>query len=208
MTETHPSQPALASRRSLDEHERRLQILDVADSHFRKFGFEKTTMADLAKKIGFSTTYIYKFFVSKQAIGEAICRNTFGKIAEELALIAREKKPAATRLRLVYQTTARRGAEICFKDHKLHDLAVTACVGNWRSIPEHQAMLLDIIRGLIAEGRELGEFERKTPIEETSLAILRTLELFSYPVFLERHIDDPEGRATLIADLVLRSLAP
>jgi hypothetical protein len=43
---------------------------------------------------------------------------------------------------------------------------------------------------------------------ETSLAVRQTLELFSQPLFLERSIDDPEGRAACVADLVLRSLAP
>jgi AcrR family transcriptional regulator len=32
-------------------------------------GYGKTTVADLAKAIGFSKAYIYKFFDSKQAIG-------------------------------------------------------------------------------------------------------------------------------------------
>jgi AcrR family transcriptional regulator len=43
--------------------------------HFGHYGYEKTTVAELAKSIGFSKSYIYKFFDSKQAIGEVICAN-------------------------------------------------------------------------------------------------------------------------------------
>ncbi len=208
VTDTMTPDSGAHGQRGPLEHERRDQILDAANAHFRNYGYAKTTVADLAKAIGLSTAYIYKFFESKQAIGEAICRSTLGRVAAELREIASGPQPAATRLRLIYRTVARRGAELCFNDRKLHDLAVTACTEKWEPIRNHQAALLEVIRGLVVAGRESGEFERKTPIAETSVAILQTLELFSQPLFLEQNIDDPEGRAESVANLVLRSLAP
>ena len=44
-------------------------------AHFSRYGYEKTTVTDLAKAIGFSKAYIYKFFDSKQAV------NCFSRIA-------------------------------------------------------------------------------------------------------------------------------
>ena len=58
------------------DHTVREQIVEAAGEHFRHYGYEKTTVSDLAKAIGFSKAYIYKFFDSKQAIGEAICART------------------------------------------------------------------------------------------------------------------------------------
>ncbi|HEY7799341.1 MAG TPA: TetR/AcrR family transcriptional regulator, partial [Hyphomonadaceae bacterium] len=58
------------------DHAVRDQIIEAAHEHFSRFGYEKTTVSDLAKSIGFSKAYIYKFFDSKQAIGEAICAKT------------------------------------------------------------------------------------------------------------------------------------
>src|SRR5204862_385421 len=58
------------------DHNVREQILEAAEEHFSRYGYEKTTVSDLAKAIGFSKAYIYKFFDSKQAIGEAICSKT------------------------------------------------------------------------------------------------------------------------------------
>ena len=52
----------------------------AAGEHFRRYGYEKTTVSDLAKAIGFSKAYIYKFFDSKEAIGEAICAKTLSTI--------------------------------------------------------------------------------------------------------------------------------
>ena len=63
--------PATPSRGPAD-HAVRDQIVDAAGEHFSRYGYAKTTVSDLAKSIGFSKAYIYKFFDSKQAIGEAI----------------------------------------------------------------------------------------------------------------------------------------
>jgi AcrR family transcriptional regulator len=209
---TDPATNALRSGRTTQrgpaEHERRAQILDAANMYFRNYGYTKTTVADLAKAIGLSTAYIYKFFESKQAIGEAVCAQTLATVAAELRKIAAGKRPAASRLRLIFRTVARRGAELHFSNRKIHDLAVTACTAKWQPVRDHQAALLEIIRSLLAEGRNSGEFERKTPIAQTSQAIMQTLELFSLPLLLEQNIDDPVGKADSVANLVLRSLAP
>lgn len=208
VTEAMQPYPSPTGQRGPVEHERRDQILNAADSYFRTYGYAKTTVADLAKEVGLSTAYIYKFFESKQAIGEAITRKVLGGLVAELREVARQPKPAAKRLRLIFQTVARRGAELCFTDRKIHELAVTACGEKWQSVREYEAALLDIIHGLVLEGREAAEFERKTPITETSQAIYQTLELFASPVLLERNLDDPEGKSEAVANLVLRSLAP
>ena len=49
------------SRGPLD-HSVREQIVEAAFEHFGHYGYEKTTVAELAKSIGFSKSYIYKFF--------------------------------------------------------------------------------------------------------------------------------------------------
>src|SRR5437667_12367004 len=49
------------------DHNVREQILEAATEHFSRYGYEKTTVSDLAKAIGFSKAHIYKFFESKQA---------------------------------------------------------------------------------------------------------------------------------------------
>jgi AcrR family transcriptional regulator len=200
------SQPA--GQRGPAAHERRTQILEAANAHFRTYGYEKTTVADLAKAIGVSGAYIYKFFDSKQSIGEAICAQSLGRIVDQLRLIVESPKPAAARLRLIYTTVARRGADLCFLDRRLHDLAVIACGEKWPVVAEYQTRLAKIVRGVISQGRRNGEFERKTSIAETSAAVMLTLDLFSFPTMLMHNIDDPEGKAMSVVNLVLRSLAP
>ena len=188
------------------EHERREQIVKAANEHFRLYGYNKTTVADLANAIGLSTAYIYKFFESKQAIGEAVCAASLGEIASDLRKIARQPKSAAERLRSMYQCLTRRSAELYFNERKLHEIVITACSEKWRPVKEREETMLELIRELVTEGREKGEFERKTPLEETCRAILQTMEPFWHPRLLEEHLDDLDERAAAMANLVLRSL--
>jgi AcrR family transcriptional regulator len=201
------SQSQSSGQRGPAEHERREQILTAAKEHFRLYGYKKTTVADLAKAIGLSTAYIYKFFESKQAIGEAVCGLCLGSIQGDLRSIADERKPAADRLRRLYKCLAKQGVELFFNDRKLHDIVLAALEEKWRAAMCHEANLLDIIRRVVSEGREAGEFERKTPFDETCRAILQTMLPFWHPLLLEQYLDDLDDRTTVVANLVLRGLS-
>src|SRR5688572_32352378 len=78
------------------EHDVREQILAAAEEHFSQYGYGKTTVSDLAKAIGFSKAYIYKFFDSKQAIGEAICSQCLAEIVAAVEQAISEEGLSAT----------------------------------------------------------------------------------------------------------------
>src|SRR6266511_4411339 len=91
MTEITSSAP---QTRGPADHTVREQIVEAAGEHFSRYGYAKTTVSDLAKSIGFSKAYIYKFFDSKEAIGEAICAKTLsGIVATVEAAVAGASTP-------------------------------------------------------------------------------------------------------------------
>lgn len=190
------------------EHERREQIITAAGEHFRHYGYTKTTVADLAKAIGLSTAYIYKFFDSKKAIGEAACNICVGEIAAAARIIADEPKPASDRLRRLFLELTKRGAQLFFNDRKMHDIVATAMTEQWQASQSHDSALLEIVRRIVQDGREAGEFERKTPMDETCRAIMLAMEPVRNPILLEQRFDTLEEDAALLASLVLRSLSP
>lgn len=207
------AEPAASSagpgQRGPAEHERRQQIIKAADAHFRTYGYQKTSVQDLAKTIGVSSAYVYRFFESKQAIGEAVCAMVLGQIDGELHRIAAEVQPATHRLRQVYRCLIRRGLELLFNERKLHDIVVAAVENNWCTVSGHQAALYDAVHKIVADGRESGEFERKTPLDEVCRAIVDTLLPFAHPILLEqRNRETLEQSVIEVSNLVLRSLAP
>ena len=52
----------------------RVRIMDAAEALFRRLGFGKTAVADIAAELRMSPANVYRFFSSKNAIVEAICQ--------------------------------------------------------------------------------------------------------------------------------------
>ena len=60
------------------ETDTRERILVVADRLFRQLGYQKTTVADIAKKLRMSPANVYRFFDSKKSIHEGVARTLMG----------------------------------------------------------------------------------------------------------------------------------
>ena len=83
------------------------RIMDVADRLFRQLGFAKTTVADIAAELDMSPANVYRFFASKNAIVEAICRRCLAELDERAWEIARSRGSAPARLeRLILEILA------------------------------------------------------------------------------------------------------
>jgi AcrR family transcriptional regulator len=197
-----------AGQRGPVDHNIRDQIVEAADEHFSHYGYGKTTVADLAKQIGFSKAYIYKFFDSKQAIGEAICSRCLGGIMEAVEEAVAGGKSATDKMRRLFNTISGQSVELFFSDRKLYDIAIYSCAERWPSSEAYVARVEQRVAEIIREGREAGEFERKTPIDEAARAIMMAFQPFMNPMMLQYNLDAvPEG-ANEVVSLILRSLAP
>lgn len=203
-----PETPVGLPQRGPALHERREQIIRAALDHFRHYGYSKTSVADLAKAIGVSSAYVYKFFESKQAIGEAVCTHSLGQIDDALRDIAVSEQSAANRLQKLFTSLLSKSLALFFEERKLHDIAAVAAANHWSSAENHRAALYGILKHIIVEGRECGEFESETPIDEVCMAIASVMTPFSHPLMLEEKTPQQlEERVQVITHLVLRSLA-
>lgn len=205
------NQPSVSSpsARGPADHDIRDQIVAAANEHFSQYGYGKTTVSDLAKAIGFSKAYIYKFFESKQAIGEAICTNCLTEIvaAVEQAINVDGISPTE-RFRRLVKTLIATGVGLFFNDRKLYDIAAFSASERWPSSQVYDARIKSFVLQIVREGRELGEFERKTPLDETVESIHLALRPFMNPLLLQYNLDFVEEAPSLISNLVLRSLMP
>src|SRR5207245_6687261 len=107
------------------DHNVRDQILEAAGEHFSRYGYDKTTVSDLAKAIGFSKAYIYKFFDSKQAIGEAICSKTVNQILVEVEQAVAGASTPTEKFRRMFKTLTVASVALLFNDRKLYDIAAS-----------------------------------------------------------------------------------
>lgn len=208
VTDNATSNDAGVGQRGPVDHERRVQIIKAAFEHMSAHGYKRTSVAELARGIGVSPAYIYKFFDSKRAIGEAICAMSLEEIDTSLWAIARSKRSAEARLSAVYKQIVEQMKALYFNDHQLLDIVTVSIEENWAAIDHHVDELRAIIRTIVIDGREAGEFERKTPLDETCQAISQTIAPFMHPALIEAEIDKVDDNAGAVCRLVLRSLAP
>jgi AcrR family transcriptional regulator len=165
-------------------------------------------VSDLARAIGFSKAYIYKFFDSKQAIGEVICRNRLAMIMEIVTAAIADAPTASEKFRRLFRALAEAGSDLFFHDRKLYDIAAVATRDQWASTRAYEEQLKQLIQEVLLEGRKSGEFERKTPLDETAQAIFLVMKPYISPVQLQYNLEDAPTAAVLLSSLILRSLAP
>jgi len=202
-TSTYP-----VSARGPVDHEVRDQIVVAATQHFSRYGYEKTTVSDLAKAIGFSKAYIYKFFESKQAIGEMICANCVGQIEAEVRAAIDQADQPPEKLRRMFKAIVESSLRLFSQDRKLYEIATSAATERWQVALAYEEHIQKLLRDILEEGRQSGDFERKTPLDETMMAIYLVMHPYLNPLLLQHSFDYAEAAPALLSSLVLRSLSP
>ena len=208
MNEIKPVSSPSPHTRGPVEHEVREQIVAAAGEHFSHYGYAKTTVSDLAKAIGFSKAYIYKFFDSKQAIGEAICSQTLAALVAAVEDAVAGAPTPAEKFRRMFKTLVTTAVGLFFNDRKLYDIAAYSAAEQWPSARAYAQRIREILRDVVLEGRETGEFERKTPLDETVHAIFLVMQPYVNPLLLQHNLELVEDAPAQLSNLVLRSLAP
>ena len=82
----------------------REKILVTAERLFREIGYQKTTVADIAKALQMSPANVYRFFDSKKSINTGVARRLMGEVEQAAQTIAASKGSAAERLRELLTT--------------------------------------------------------------------------------------------------------
>jgi AcrR family transcriptional regulator len=140
------------------EADMRDRILVVAERLFREIGYQKTTVADIAKLLRMSPANVYRFFDSKKAIHQGVARHLMSGVEEAAQRIATAPGPAAPRLRELLATVHRMNAERYVGDAKLHEMVAIAMEESWDVCEAHMQYIVGTIAAVIAQGAASGEF--------------------------------------------------
>jgi AcrR family transcriptional regulator len=201
-------EPSGGRRRGPVDHQIRDQIVDAANRFFRDSGYERTTVSELAKAIGFSKAYIYKFFDSKQAIGEAICADCLERIDAAALAASHAAVSPEDRLRVLMHATMHGTLTLFSDDRRLYAIAEQSALNRWASFHAHEARLGRALEAILVSGRDAGEFCHETPLLEQARAILLALQPFLNPLMLQHGLDGSPEALSEVLHLVLRSLRP
>src|SRR6201992_4362274 len=132
------------------EPDTRERILVVAERLFRQIGYQKTTVADIAKELRMSPANVYRFFESKKAIHEGVARGLMGEVESAAATIGAKPGPAASRMRELLTTIHEMNSERYVGDAKLHEMVEIAMEESWDVCVAHMQTIVETIAGVVA----------------------------------------------------------
>src|SRR5262250_3809380 len=130
----------------------RERIMATAGALFRRLGFAKTAVADIAAELHMSPANVYRFFDSKNAIVEAICRRCLSEVEEKAWAVARSKASAAERLeRLILEILAYH-KENLVTEQRVNELVVAAIEDDWETIRAHKDLMRHVTESILRDG--------------------------------------------------------
>jgi AcrR family transcriptional regulator len=187
------------------EPDTRERILVVAERLFRQIGYQKTTVADIAKELHMSPANVYRFFDSKKAIHVGVARTLMGGVEAAAEVIAARPGPAAPRLRELLATIHRMNSERYVGDAKMHEMVAIAMEENWDVCEAHMLLITGIIGRLIAQGMETGEF-READLQLTAMCATTAMMRFFHPQMIAQCERKPGPTIDQMIDFVLAGL--
>jgi AcrR family transcriptional regulator len=101
--------------------EARARILEAAENQFRRVGYHRTSVADIAAELGMSPANLYRFFPSRDAINESICGRVVNEVADIAVAIARTNAPATAKLERFLTAVHRQNKTTLVKAKYMHD---------------------------------------------------------------------------------------
>lgn len=145
------------------EAEQRKRIIATAERLFREIGFQKTTVADIARDLRMSPANVYRYFSAKSEINAAVARHLMSEVEQAAQSIAHGSGSAAQRLRALILSNESMNAERYVADRKIHDMVEAALEENWPMISDHIDRIDAAIEAIIRSGMESGEFVKGDP---------------------------------------------
>jgi TetR/AcrR family transcriptional regulator, fatty acid metabolism regulator protein len=126
--------------------ERRRQILQAAVRAFARKGYHSCRVSDIASEAGVAYGLVYHYYASKEALLEAIFKETWGAMLETINSVEQLDEPAHERVRKVTEIVLR----------------------TWKRDPE-------LVRVLVREVTRSSQVEQETEEIELALAALQRI---------------------------------
>ena len=196
----------MRTERESKEKDTHKLIVEVAERLFRQIGFQKTTVADIARELHMSPANVYRFFTAKSEINEAVCMDLLSKIEAEAEKIAASHGTAAQKISDLFASVEQMHHQLFTDDRKLHDLIDAAITENWAIMRRHTERMAAILEQIIAGGMAANEF----PAGDAALAsrLVNTACIrFCHPRLIVEYEQEPQPTLDQMIGFCLAGLA-
>lgn len=189
----------------IKEKDTRQRIVEIAECLFRQLGFQKTTVADIARELGMSSANVYRFFGSKSEINEAVAHHLMGEVERAGEAIAAENSSASGRLRKLVRTVNQMNSERYIDNRKLHEMVAVALTDNWPAVLMHIDRMTRLYAAIIADGVAAGEFHVEH-VETAAKLVHAAMIRYCHPRMMVECADIPSPDLDDMVDFCLAAL--
>ena len=183
----------------------RERILITTERLFREIGYQKTTVADIAKTLRMSPANVYRFFDSKRSITAGVVSRQMDDVHQALQVIAVQPQSATERLREMLITIFRMNSERFAGDSKMHEMVAVAMEENWEVCRSHMECIIGAIGQVIADGVASGEFDALNVPLAADCACTAMVRFF-HPQLIVQCADKPSPTLDQMIDFVIDAL--
>jgi len=186
----------------------RCRIMATANTFFHEIGYQKTTVADIARALKMSPANVYRFFDSKKAINEAVLERLIGEVEALLAGIANRPGLSPTaRLVSAIDALHRYSMDRYERYPRIHEMVEAAMGESWEVCRHHLAGVTGVLERIIREGVGTGEFETPDPAVAAG-CIHVAIARYTHPLLVCQPILPPVPPLDAMIGFLLRGLAP
>jgi AcrR family transcriptional regulator len=135
------------------------RILEAAEDVLRRYGPAKATVVDVARELGVSHGSVYRHFLSKAALRDAVAERWLAEISVPLAQVAAERGPASGRLCRWLDLLVESKRARALDDPELFATYTQLAAEAREVVGAHVQALTGQLATIIDDGVEAGEFE-------------------------------------------------
>ena len=159
-------------------------ISNAAMLRFESYGYNKTTMAEIAEDCAMSAANLYRYFTNKQEIAAAVTQKYLDERCQNLErVIHGTGGSAAQRLENYFLTTLNYTHEMYIHHKNVHEFIDTMLNERIDMVHKKVETEVTLIAGILEYGNKTGEFFI-SDIEATAISIRASLVLFDVPVYM------------------------
>ena len=183
------------------------QIIQAAEARFKLYGYQKTTMAEIAGDCQMSAANLYRYFNNKLAIAAVLAKRCLEEIELSLsAIVTKEQLSASERLQQFVLSQLHQTYHYFDSAPKLGELVEAMTTQRPEIIEAHRQQKLALLKQLLQQGQSAKEFVFDD-LAATADAIHSATLLFYFPLTLGLYpLAVLEEKAVHVNQLLLRGL--
>jgi len=193
---------------SINKHDTADIILEAAVNRFSEYGYNKTTMAEIAEDAGMSAANIYRYYKNKEEIAAACAKNCMCERTDILKSVVRDTNLSAQqKLEKYVFTTLQVTQDMALENRKIDEICTEITKNRsdlvHDKIHNENALLMEVL----SYGNQTGEFNVED-IVETAAAIHSMLVVFDVPLFMHLYTkEEYEKKAGSVIKLLVSGLS-